>query len=56
MLRHSWVGALALSLALPLAAGAEISEATVKSLSAPDSAETSIGTLKFKHGEDSATE
>jgi hypothetical protein len=50
MLRHSWVGALALSLALPLAARAEVSEATVKSLSAPDSAETSIGTLKFKDG------
>ena len=50
MLRHCWVHALALSLTLPLAARAEVPEATVKSLSAPDSAETSIGTLKFKDG------
>ena len=50
MFRHSGAGVLALSLALPLAARAEVSEITVKSLSAPDSVETSIGTLNFNDG------
>ena len=50
MFRHSGAGVLALSLALPLAARAEVSEITVKSLSAPDSVETSIGTLNFDDG------
>jgi hypothetical protein len=50
MLRLSALGALALSLALPISARAEISAATLKSLSAPDSVETGIGTLTFKDG------
>jgi hypothetical protein len=44
------VSVLALSLALPVAGRAEVSEATVRSLSAPDSVDTAIGTLTFTDG------
>lgn len=50
MPRHLAVSVLALSLALPVAVRAEVSGATVKSLSAPDSVDTAIGTLKFTDG------
>jgi len=50
MLRRSGAAVLALCLVVPLAARAEVSEATVRSLSAPDSVETRIGTLKFEDG------
>jgi hypothetical protein len=44
------VSALALYVASPFPAVAEVSETTLKSLAAPDKLETSIGTLTFKDG------
>jgi hypothetical protein len=46
--------ALALSLALAAASRADVSEATLRSLSAPDSVETRIGELEFMDGVPSA--
>jgi hypothetical protein len=54
MTRFMFASALALCLALPPAVRAQVSEATVQSLSAPDSVETRIGTLGFKDGVPSA--
>jgi len=48
------VSALALCLALPLPSQAQVSEATVRSLSAPTTVETRIGTLEFNDGVPSA--
>ena len=48
--RLSTASLLALSLVLPFPVVAEVSEATLKSLAAPDSVETSIGTLEFRDG------
>ena len=50
MTRTCAASLLAMSLALPSAVLAEVSEATLKSLAAPDKVETSIGTLEFKDG------
>ncbi len=50
MTRTCAASLLALSLALPSPVLAEVSEATLKSLAAPDKVETSIGTLEFKDG------
>ena len=40
----------ALMLSAPLPAAAQVSEATIKSLSAPDKIDTRIGMLEFKDG------
>lgn len=46
----SIVGSLLFCLALSASAQAQVSEQTLRSLSAPDKIETSIGTLEFKDG------
>jgi hypothetical protein len=54
MVRIPLIGILAGALALPLAANAQVSDETLRSLSAPATAETSIGTLEFNNGVPSA--
>jgi hypothetical protein len=54
MVRYASATALALCLALPVPTRAEVPEATVRSLSAPDSVQTRIGTLEFEDGVPSA--
>jgi hypothetical protein len=50
MVRYASASVLALSLASPFPSLAEVSEATVQSLSAPATIETRIGTLEFNDG------
>jgi hypothetical protein len=50
MVRFTCASALALCLALPFPSRAEVSEAAVRSLSAPDSIRTRVGTLEFSDG------
>lgn len=50
MTRISLAGGLALTLSLAATAQAEISKETIKTLGAPDSIQTRVGTLNFKDG------
>ncbi len=50
MQKHPFIFGLAVCAALTANAQAEVTEETIKSLSAPDSVETRIGTLDFKDG------
>lgn len=54
MIRTTLTGGLVLCLTLSGAARAQVSEATLQSLGAPDSIETRIGTLDFRDGVPSA--
>ncbi|MGK9167630.1 hypothetical protein KXR53_15100 [Inquilinus limosus] len=49
-MRHSVVAGLAFLVAQTTIAAAQVSDETVRSLSAPDRVETRIGTLEFKDG------
>ncbi len=49
-----FISALALCVAVPITASAQVSDATLASISAPDSVETRIGKLEFKDGVPSA--
>lgn len=50
MVRNLMAGLLATAIAWPLTAAAQVSDETVRSLSAPDKIETATGTLEFKDG------
>jgi hypothetical protein len=54
MLRITMTSSLVLAMSLAATARAEVSSETIKALGAPDSIETSVGTLTFKDGAPSA--